>query len=162
MAWEDLIPDDPERAAKYPFAAKMAEKFPSLDTDDPWFIFQQEQQAWRQQQENQRQRALNQQARQQSAAQQAGLQLDAAQLQLQHQQNASRLLQDLLNARYQTMLANQSGARTLNDLAGRLLDTRFNVDRMRLQDQLRLLQMQDDMNRLMDTSATRALRLIGG
>src|SRR5690606_33781924 len=81
--------------------------------EDPWFIFQQEQQAWRQQQENQRQRMLNQQARQQAEAQMAGLQLDTAQLQLQHQQNASRLLQDLLNARFQTMLADQSGARTL-------------------------------------------------
>lgn len=130
--------------------------------DDPMFQYQQEQSAQRQRQQNQQQQAYNQIAQQNAAAQRAGLQLDTAQLQLQHQQNASRLLQDLLGTQFQSMIAGQSGARNLSDMSTRLLDTRFNIERQKLQDQLRILQMQDDLNRLIDTPASRARRLIGG
>lgn len=156
MAWSDLAQGNP-----YPFAAKMAQKYPDI-TDDPFFIFNQEQQAYNQQQQNQQQGAYNQIAQQNAQAQRAGLELDSAQLQLQHQQNASRLLQDLLGSQFQSMIAEQSGLRSVNDLAGRLLDTRFNVERQTLMDQLRALQMQQDMNRIVDTPGSRARRLIGG
>lgn len=130
--------------------------------DDPYFQWQQEQEHQRRREQNRQQQAYNQIAAQNAANQRAGLQLDAAQLGLSHQQNASRLLQDLLGAQFQTMLTEQGGQRTLNDLASRLLDTRFNVDRLRLQDELRLAQQLNDRNRVIDSSASRARRLIGG
>lgn len=130
--------------------------------DDPYFIWNQEQEERRRRENNQQQQAYNQIAKQNAANQRASLNLDAAQLGLSHQQNTSRLLQDLLGARFQTMLTEQGGQRTLNDLASRLLDTRFNVDRQLLQDQLRLNQMLNERNRVIDSSASRARRLIGG
>lgn len=130
--------------------------------DDPMFQFRLEQDAQQQRQQNASQNAYNQIARQNAATQRGQLQLDSAQLQLSHQQNASRLLQDLLGQQYQSMLAGMTGQRTLNDLAGRLIDTRYNIGRTNLLDQLRVLQAQQDLNRIVDTPGSRARRLIGG
>lgn len=130
--------------------------------DDPMFQFRQEQDALRQRQQNQQQQAYNQIAKQNAQTQMGQLQLDAGQLQLSHQQNVSRLLQDLLAQQYQSMLAGQSGQRTMSDLAMRLLDTRHNIGRQSLLDQLRVMQAQQDLNRLVDTPGSRARRLIGG
>lgn len=158
--WAELAENNP-----YPFAAKMAaKKGPSLDdliADSPMTQLQLEQQAQSQREQNARQRAQNQNARQQSQERRAGLQLDQAQFQFQTQQGVANLAQELMRQRIQELLARQNATRTLYDQSGRLIDTRFNVQRQDLLDQLRLHQQRQDLNRLVDTSQSRARRLIG-
>lgn len=130
--------------------------------ESPAFQWMQQQNILQQQQQNQNQQAYNQIAQQNSATDQARLGLDKAQMEFQQQQGVSNLLMQLLGQQVQNLYAQQSGARNVGDLAQRLIDTRYNVQRTNLLDQLRLAQARDELNRIIDSPASRARRLIGG
>lgn len=159
-SWAELADGNP-----YPFAAKMAAKEQqSLEDilENPYNQINLMQQAKQQQQQNSYQNAQNQIAKQNAENQKAGLQLDAAQLQFSQQSQVANLIQEMMRQRVQQLLAAHQGQRGVSEMAGRLLDTRFNTQRQGLLDQLRLVQEKQNLDRLVDTSQSRARRLIGG
>jgi hypothetical protein len=112
--------------------------------------------------QNRNQQAYNQIARNQSATDQARLGLDMAQFGFSTQNQTSSLLSQLLGQAFSNLQTQRSGAASVSDLASRLLDTRHNIQRSSLLDQLRLIDSRNDLNRIIDTPQSRARRLIGG